>query len=323
MDTMKGLQALVRTIELGSLSAAARELGTSQPTVSKIVAALERQLEVRLVERSTTRLMPTEAGQRFHEHARRILEDWAEATATARGEATQAAGLLRVNAPLGFGEVHLTAIVRRFLDAHPGLQVELILDDRYVDLVEERVDLAIRLGGPLPATAVAQTLAQVPRFLVAAPAYLRRHAPIRRPEDLAGHEFVRFAWLAWGSTVELKGPRDAVHRVELAARYSVNSAIAVREAVRDGQGLALAPAWLVQEWLADGRLVRVLPRWSADGQALRVVYPSRRYQPLRTRLFMGFLADALRGLPGLQPPAPDAPDRQSRLSATSARRIRP
>jgi len=298
MDTLRSLRVLVRTIELGSLSAAARDLGTSQPTVSKIVAALEQQLGVRLVERTTTRLTPTEAGLRFCEHARRLLDGYAEATAHARGLTEQVAGLLRINAPLGFGEMHVNAIAQRFLALHPQLELELILNDRYVDLVEEGVDLAIRLGGPLPTTAVARTLARSPRYFVAAPAYLAQHPPLRRIDDLPRHAFVRFAWLAAGDTVEVQGP-DGPRQIQLCGRYAINSAQAIRQAVREGLGPAMAPAWLVQDLLDDGSLVRVLPRWQAPEQVLRVLYPSRRYQPARVRAFVDYLAAEVASLPGL------------------------
>ncbi len=329
MDTLRGMQVLVRTMDLGSLSAAARELGTTQPTVSKIVAALERELAVRLIERTTTRLTPTEAGRRFYDHARRILDAYAEARADARGLTEQVAGLLRVNAPQGFGEMHLNAIAQRFVALHPDVELELILNDRYVDLVEEGVDLAVRLGGQLPPSAVARTLATSPRYFVASPTYLKQHGAIRRIEDLERHQLIRFAWLESGTRVEVSGP-DGPRQIELRGRFSINSALAIRQAVRDGLGPAMAPAWLVQDLIEEGRLVRVLPRWQAPGQTLRIVYPSRRYQPMRVRAFMRYLEDELSAVPGLdmarpaggpvhdrrvQPPRPAAtPTRQGSRS---------
>lgn len=308
MDTLRGMQVLMRTIDLGSLSAAARELGTSQPTVSKIVGALERELAVRLVERTTTKLTPTEAGLRFYKHAKHILEEYAEARADARGMNKKVAGLLRVNAPLGFGELHLNAIAQRFIALHPEVEFELILNDRFIDLVEEGVDLAIRLGGQLPLNAVARTLATSPRYFVASPNYLKQHGAIRRIQDLGKHQFIRFAWLATGSTVEVTGP-DGPRKVELRSRFSINSALSIRQAACDGIGLAMTPAWLVQDLIDNGTLVHVLPRWQAPSQTLCVVYPSRRYQPMRARAFMQFLESELSAVMGLalaRPPAAPA-----------------
>ena len=303
MDTLRAMRALVRTIDLGSLSAAARELGTTQPTVSKIVGAMERALSVRLIERTTTRLSPTDAGLRFYDHARRILDEYAEACAEARGLSDQVAGRLRVSAPLGFGELHLNTIAQRFVRLHPQVELELILNDRYINLIEEGIDLAVRLGGPLPANAVARTLATAQRIFVAAPSYLQQHKRIRRIDDVAQHEFVRFAWLESGATVLVSGP-DGPRQIELRGRYSINSALAIRQAVCDGLGLAMAPTWLVQDLLVQGGLVRVLPRWQAPGQTLRAVVVSRRYQPLRVRAFISFLQSELGTVPGLVVPRP-------------------
>lgn len=298
MDSLRGMQIMVRAVELGSLSAAARELGVTQPTVSKVVAGLERQLAVRLIERTTTRFTPTEAGMRFYERAKNILEEFAEACADARGSNAEMAGLLRVNAPLGLGQMHLDRIVQRFVRLHPQVEVELVLNDRFVDLVEEGVDLAVRLGGVLPPSAVARDLATSERFIVASPDYLQRHAAIHHIGDLAMHEFVRFAWLESGATVELLGP-DGPRRVALKGRYSINSALSIRQAVCDGSGLAMAPAWLVQDLLDGGQLVRVLPGWRAADHTLRLVYPSRRYQPVRVRAFMHYLESEIASVPGL------------------------
>ncbi|RZJ13650.1 MAG: LysR family transcriptional regulator [Acidovorax sp.] len=298
MDSLRGMQIMVRAIELGSLSAAARELGVTQPTVSKTIAALERQLSVRLIERTTTRFTPTEGGLRFYERAKHILEEFAEACADAQGANARMAGLLRVNAPLGLGEMHLHRIAHGFTRLHPEVEVELILNDRFVDLVEEGVDLAIRLGGAPPASAVARDLATAERFLVASADYLTHHAAIQDIDDLQVHEFVRFAWLESGAMVELFGP-DGPRRIALKGRYSINSALSIRQAVCDGMGLAMTPAWLVQDLLDQGQLVRVLPDWSAAGQTLRLVYPSRRYQPQRVRAFMGYLEGEIATVPGL------------------------
>jgi DNA-binding transcriptional LysR family regulator len=303
MESLARLQAYVRTVELGSLSAAARELGLAQPTLSKAVAALERELRVRLLERTTTRLAPTEAGLRFLEHARRIVEEWSEATSRTRGETSQAQGLLRVSAPMGFGQMYVHAMGRRFLQEQPQMRLDLLLDDRFVDLVEERVDVAIRLGGTLPATAIARPLAVSPRWLVAAPRYLKRSTAIRQPTDLRQHDFVHFAWLSGGPAFTLHDRAGHTVNIELEGRYSVNSGPCVLDALVDGQGVGLAPGWMVQSEVARGGLVRVLPRWEGAAQDVRVVYPSRRYQPVRTRLFIDFVVREMASVPGLQPPA--------------------
>ena len=302
MDTLRAMRAFVRAVELGTLSAAAREQGLSQPALSKTVAALEKDMNVRLLERSTTRVVPTEQGRRFYDRATRVLEDYAEAVADARGQTEAPAGLLRVNAPVALGQFRLNALILQFLEAHPGIEVELILNDRYVDLVEEGVDVALRLGGSLPPHAVARKAAISPRYLVAAPAYLDARGHPRAPGDLAAHEYVRFAWSTAGDTLELqRGANRAVVRTQ--GRYRVNNALAIRQALAMGAGIGLCPAWLVDDLLASGELRRVLPAWNASPQEAFLIYPSRRYQARRARLLIPFLADRLAALPGMQVPS--------------------
>jgi len=304
MDTMRAMQAFVRAVELGTLSAAAREQGLSQPALSKTVAALEREMNVRLLERSTTRVVPTEQGRRFYERATRVLEEYAEAVSDARGHTETPSGLLRVNAPVALGQFRLNALILQFLNTHPGIQIELILNDRYVDLVEEGVDVALRLGGNLPPNAVARKAAISPRCLVAAPAYLEARGQPEAPDDLAAHDYVRFAWSAAGDTLELRR-ESASAVVRTQGRYRVNNALAIREALVMGAGIGLCPDWLVEDLLASGELQRVLPAWNASPQEAFLVYPSRRYQPLRARLLIQFLAERLADLPGMH--APSAP----------------
>jgi DNA-binding transcriptional LysR family regulator len=304
MDTMKSLQWFVRAVELGSLSAVAREAATTQPTVSKTIAALERDLGIRLLARTTASLAPTTEGQRFYERARGVLAEFDAAVADARGGKTSMHGLLRLNAPVALGQFRLNPLVLEFLDAHPGVEIELILNDRMADLVEEGVDVALRLGGALPAHAVARLVADAPRWLVAAPEYLERRPALATPEALADHDYVRFAWLATGNDVALNDGTRTV-TVRTAGRYRVNNALAIRDSLIAGAGIGLCPAWLVDDLLAAGRLQRVLPAWQGEAQSLHLLYPERRQQPARARALVGFLAERLAALPGfIAPPAP-------------------
>ncbi|MDQ1812510.1 LysR family transcriptional regulator [Massilia sp. CCM 9210] len=297
MDTLRLMHLFTRAVDLGSLSAVAREAGTTQPTVSKAINALEAHVGVRLLERSTTGLLATAEGMRFHERARRLLDEYDDALAEVRGHARQAQGLLRVNAPVALGQFHLNALAQEFLALHPDIEIELILDDRFVDLVGDGVDVAVRLGGPLPPDAVARTIAASTRSLVAAPSYLARHARIRRPDDLAQHDFLRFAWLATGDEMALQSGGEVV-KVTTRGRYRVNNALAIRDSLLAGAGIGLCPHWLVHDLVQAGQLARVLPAWSGTPQHVALVYPSRRYQPARARLFMDFLAQRIGALPG-------------------------
>lgn len=302
MDMLRAMRTFVRVIELGSLSSAAREMGTTQPTVSKLLAQLERQLQVRLVERSTRGLSPTEQGRRFYHDARLVLEQFDDAVSGVQGMNGQAAGLLRINAPVALGQYRINAMVQQFLAAHPAIEVELILNDRFADLVEEGIDVAFRLGGTLPPDAVGRYLARVPRFLVAAPAYLDIRGMPCSVADLAGHDFVRFAWTP-GHIIDLFRSGEQV-QVPAPGRFRVNNALAIREALVLGSGIGICPAWLIGDLLDSGELVRVLDGWTARHQDLHLLYPSRQYQPLRSRMFIDFILGQFASLPGFDRPAP-------------------
>lgn len=299
MDTLRAMQAFVRAVDLGTLSAAAREQGVTQPALSKIVAALERDMQVRLLERSTTRVVPTEQGKRFYARATRVLEEYAEAVADARGLTERPAGFLRINAPVALGQFRLNALVQQFLNHYPDIQIELILNDRFADLVEEGVDVALRLGGTLPPQAIARKIAQSPRFLVAAPSYLAKRCAPTRPQDLEAHDYVRFAWLDTGDALTLHQGSQRL-TVQTRGKFRVNNALAIRESLTLGAGIGLCPAWLVEDLVSSGNLVRVLPDWHAPAQEAFLIYPSRRYQSLRARLFIEFIQERLYQLPGFQ-----------------------
>ena len=302
MDTMRAMRVFVRTLELGSLSAAARAFGTTQSNVSKILARLEQELAVRLVERSTRGLAPTEQGLRFQRDARALLEQYDAAVSGVQGMNGSASGLLRINAPVGLGQHRISAMVQEFMREQPGIEVELVLNDRFVDLVEEGVDIVFRLGGTLPPDAVGRHLASLPRLLAAAPAYLERCGVPAAPDELERHAFVRFAWTPSNTLALVRA--CATLRVPVSSRYRVNNALAIREALALGSGIGLCPEWLVGDLLDSGALVRVLPEWSAPPQDLYLLYPSRQYQPLRARLFVDFAIARFAALPGFAPPGP-------------------
>ncbi|SFG94558.1 DNA-binding transcriptional regulator, LysR family [Duganella sp. CF458] len=288
MDTLRSLQCFVRAVELGSLSAVAREQHTTQSNISKIVAALEDELGVRLLERNTASLAPTMPGRRFYERAGGMLEEYADAVAEVRGETAAASGLLRINAPVALGQFCLNAYVQDFLRLYPGVEVELILNDRMVDMVEEGVDIAVRLGSDLPPNVVARRVGASPRLLVAAPAYLKAQGTPQTPAQLAGHEYIRFAWLSTGDKLELSDGEQSV-TVATHGRYRVNNALVIRDTLAAGAGIGLCPEWLVHDLLAQRKLRRVLRDWQGTAQELNLLYPSRRYLPHRVRLMLDYL----------------------------------
>jgi len=302
MDTLRAMRTFVRTLELGSLSAAARELGITQPTVSKLLAQLEQHLAVRLFQRSTRGLSPTDQGRQFYLDAKLVLDGFDAAVGTVQGMTGQVSGLLRINAPVGLGQLRINAIVGRFLAAHPAVEIELVLDDRYIDMVAEGVDIAFRLGGPLPPDVTGRHLATVPRFLAASPTYLQQRGEPEQPADLTGHDFVRFAWTP-GTTIDLYRGDQAL-QVPVRSRYRVNNALAIREALVLDGGIAICPDWLIHDLLSSGALVQVLPDWMARSQDLYVLAPSRHYQPLRVKAFIDFAVDQFSQIGGFHIAAP-------------------
>lgn len=303
MDTLRALSAFVLSVDLGSLSGAARALDTTQPTVSKLVASLERSLGVRLLRRAATGLSLTHEGQRFHERARRVLEDYGDAVADAREQVQQPQGLLRVSAPVTMGQRYLNAMAVEFLRLHPEIQLELVLDDRFVDPREERIDVSLRVGGALPSDLVARHLGTWPRVLVASPDYVALRGKPRSPQDLVAHDYLRYA--AGDDGVLLTGP-DGPVAVPVRSRYRVNNAVALLDSVLAGAGISLQPTWMVADLLAEGRLVRVLGRHTGPAQDVHLLYAPRRHQPLRVRVLVDFLAQRVAGLPGAarKPAAP-------------------
>ncbi len=299
MDTLRAISAFVHSVELGSLSGAARALGTTQPTVSKLVAGLEQSLGVRLLRRAAAGLTLTEEGQRFHERAQRMLEDYDEAVADVQQRVEQPRGLLRVSAPVALGQRKLNAMMAEFLAVYPDIELELVLDDRFIHPLEERIDVSLRLGGPLPQDLIARHLGTWPRVLVASPAYLAARGKPRQPQDLLAHDYLRYA-AGDDDGLLLQGPEGPVH-VPLRSRYRVNNAVAMLDSVLDGVGISLQPTWMVAELLAERRLVRVLSACTGPAQEAHLLYAARPYQPRRVRVLVDFLAERIARLPGRMP----------------------
>ncbi|MDM0075526.1 LysR family transcriptional regulator [Variovorax sp. J2P1-59] len=298
MDTLRAIRAFLNSVELGSLSGAARAMDTTQPTISKLLASLEHELGARLLQRASSRLALTDEGLRFHERAQRLVEDYDEALADVHAQTHTPRGLLRLSAPRAMGEGRVNAMAMAFLDMHPAIELELLLDDRFVDPLEERIDVSLRLGGPLPPNLVARYVGSWPRWLVAAPRYVALHGMPRKPDELANHAYIRYAPGADDGLVLHHDRNGRSVQVTVRSRYRLNSAVAMLDCVRQGAGISLQPSWAVADLVAAGELVRVLPPYSGPAQHAHLLYAPRRQQPLRVRMLVEFLTERLEALPG-------------------------
>src|SRR5271169_1539023 len=267
MDRQREMEMFVRVIEAGSFSAAARDLNMGQPAVSKTIAALEDRLGVRLLVRSTRQLSPTEAGMAFYERALRAIAEANEAEAVAQGAGAGLEGRLRISAPVTFARLHLVPKLGTFLDAHPKLRVELVMDDRIVDLVAESIDAALHLGKLTDSALKARKLAQADRLVVASPAYLARRGVPSTPADLLEHDGVIYGQDSGGQEwLFRRGTSQTSVRIQ--TRLTFSAAEGVREAVLAGRGFAISSLWMFAPELASGDVVPILKEWSLPPMGL-------------------------------------------------------
>lgn len=293
MDRFQAMTTFIRVVDTGSFSAAARQTNVGQPAVSKLIAQLEDRLGVRLITRTTRGLSPTEAGQRFYERALRALEEADEAELAARGAGRGLTGRLRISAATTFARLHVVPRLPEFLAAHPELDLEVIMDDRVIDMVEEGVDISLRMGELADSTATARKIAAGRRSLVATPAYLARAGVPQTPAEVAGHEAVVYThYNARNWTFRNAAGGEA--SVSVGGRLKVTAAEGLRAAVLADIGLAVASEWMFTRELASGAVVRVLEDWALPPIDLWAVFPTGRLASAKARSFADFVAAALR-----------------------------
>ncbi len=298
MDRLDELEIFAAILDSGSLAGAGRKLRRSPPAITRALNALESRLGTRLLERTTRQLAPTEAGRRLAEQARRLLMDYD--AAVREDAAAPLRGLLRVTAPTVFGRRHVAPIVNSYLDRYPAMRVELVLNDRNLDLIEEGLDVAVRIG-PLPdAGMVARQVGEVRRMLVASPDYLARRGSPKSLAELAQHDVIFGSGLAKAQEWRFRqGGRDRL--VRLTPRLMVNEIEAVLLAVKAGRGLARVLSYQVAEDLAGGALLRLLPQSEPAPLPVHVVVSSTRHMAPKLRAFVDHAVAALGCLAVIQP----------------------
>ncbi|AEF21761.1 MULTISPECIES: LysR family transcriptional regulator [Pseudomonas] len=299
MDKLLALKAFVETVRCGGFSAAGRSLGVATSSVTRLVSSLEAELQSVLVNRSPRQVSVTEAGQAYFVRAVAILEALEEADAAITDRGNQARGRLNVSVPVEFGRRIIAPRLGRLLERHPQLELNLRLNDEVVDLLGERVDVAVRLGSTLVSDDVVSLgVGQFQRWLVASPKYLACREPLSAPQDLMAHDCLRFDYGAAGRSWQFSAGGE-IQQVAVRGRLHSNNADVLREAALAGQGVALLADWLVREDVASGRLLRVLESYavspgSASG-AISVLYLPNQRGSRRVAAFVEFLREVLAG----------------------------
>lgn len=299
MDRLTAMELFVRVVETGSFSAVAREMDMTQPTVSKQLAGLEARLKTRLLNRSTRQLSLTEAGSSYYEACKRILDGVREAEGNLGKLQGQLAGTLRLNTGIALGEIFVAPLAIKFQSLHPEVEIDLQLQDRYVDLVEEGIDVAVRVGKLTDSTLVARRLGRTRRVAVATPGYLKKFGTPKVPQDLASHNCLLYSYLSTGNEWIFQGPEGEI-RVKVSGSFRANNGDAIGQAVQADLGVAVAPEWMVHEAIASGRVKVVLPDFAPTPVEINAVFTSARHVSAKVRAFIEFLQAEARDHPALR-----------------------
>jgi len=281
MDRLTGMSVFVRVVELGGFAAAAAELGLSATMVGKHVRAIEQRLGTRVLNRTTRRQSLTGAGQVYYERCKQLIADVEEAESSANELGAEPRGRLRVTSPVSFGARRLAPALAEFLEAYPAIAIDLMLNDRFVDLVEDGVDVAIRIGPLVDSGLIARPLRPYRSMVCAAPSYLAKNGRPRIPEDLGRHECLGFTHWRHRDRWRFKGPVGE-HTVRIAGRMQIDNGEGLRNAALAGLGIVMQPEVLLADDVQRGDLVRLLPRFEPPSQPMHLIY-LREHRPTRKR----------------------------------------
>lgn len=290
---IEDLRIYVAVIQAGNFTAAAEQLMLSKQYVSRRIAALEASLDARLLNRNTRKLSVTDNGQVFAQHAQRILDDIQEAERAVSGQSQALQGSFRLSVPMSFGISHLSPFIAEFLSLHPGLQLQVELADRYVDLVGEGFDMAIRIGTLPDSSLIAKRLGEFRRVICASPAYIQGAGAPREPDDLLNHACLRYGRESQTGWELFKDEQRKVVAVQ--GPMVSNNGEMLRDAAMAGLGLILLPEFIVAPALASGELMTVLETWKPASLNLNALYPQHRQRSEVNRVFMAFLQEKLAG----------------------------
>ncbi|MEM9477866.1 MAG: LysR family transcriptional regulator [Pseudomonadota bacterium] len=292
--------AFLRTVQLGSIRAAARDLGLDASGVSRRITALERRLRTRLVDRSGKKTRVTEQGHIFFEGLREIIDQLESLEAEIGGESTHPTGLLRVTSAIDFGQQFLTAWLLEFRALHPSVEFDLILSSSFLDMPQSRIDVALRVGALPDSSLIARKLASVPRVLVAATSYLDRKGRPQTHRDLEGHDFVFFSSEHRNQPLDLIDPNGETVEAPRSSGVAINAVHSVVEAVSAGAGIHNGPLWAFADRIASGEVEMILPEYRLRTLPLHVLRPPSKVTPARVTAFSDFIAAKVCDVNGLE-----------------------
>ena len=289
MDRLLAMEMFVRVVETGSFSKAAREFNTTQPTVTKQIAATEARLKVRLLNRNTRGVSLTEPGALYYEKCKSIVRDAEEAESIVQLRQGQAQGLLRIGTSVAFGRRVIVPMALEYMQRNLQVQLDLSFEDRYVDLIAQGVDVAIRMGRLADSSLGARFLGTNPWVMVASPAYLKKHGVPKRAQDLSGHTALVYSSVVGDDVWRLNTPKGDAITVPVSGRFRSNNLSAVLAAARDGMGIAMMPRYVASESLRLGKVREVLADHALPEQEIHAVFPSPKLVPGKVSGFIAFL----------------------------------
>lgn len=290
MDRLDEFRLFLAIVDSGSFAAGGRQFGRSPSSATRIINDMEQRLGIRLLQRTTRKLSLTDGGARLAEQARRLVADYDEAVSYAVGDAKNLRGTIRISGPTFFGRLHLAPVVSAFLDAHPDIAVQLSLEDRLSDLIDERIDVALRIAQLENSSLISKRVGQVRRIVVASPDYLKRHGTPRTPEDLAKHQAVLFVNQASGPSWRFQRRDQTQQSIRVPHRLEVNRAEAAIALAHEGRGITRILSYQAASELKDGSLIRLLKNYEMPPLPVQLVYPSARLLAPRVRAFLDFAA---------------------------------
>ena len=296
MDQLGAMRAFVRVVDNSGFSEAARQLGVAVSSVTRQVSGLEDELGTRLLFRSTRSVTLTDAGRIYYDHVLRILAEVDEADRSVSGMDSSPTGLLRITAPVAFGRLHIAPAISKFMEKYPSVELDVVLTDMVISLVDDGIDIAIRIGEPASSSLIGRKLASHRRVVCASPEYLARHGEPAVPTDLVDHDCMMFRYLGRHEVWRFgRKDREGIEEIRVRGKLRTNNSELLRASALAGAGIIMMPTWLIGDDLQRGDLVELLPDWDANpapfDTGIHALYLANRKASLKVRAFIDFLVE--------------------------------